>query len=381
MEYKYFKTSNIIIRYLKGNYSSVNINLELLRCDYFNNILDEFITLIQEYYSKEIFSKKKPFKRTVSNILSNFIFSQYRKKNNKNDIFIPDITDVKLLSNIFKDYLNINNILTDSLDKMLQDFFKKYKTIYNNFLIEKKKINKSNIEIKMKMVMIKNSKFIKLFPNKIYDKKYQVIIYKERYDYLKSLYIKNGGIDNFKDLIYSILIRYFTLGSNNNQLAVSPNTMNIFQNEYNMNFESFASAINFNSEHFCSLYPDLESIFGSFGNFFETDFIKGCFNFNPPFQEDIINLGIEKIMYHLENSKEKLTFIITIPVWDTIGKKQFGIEDQYSDLPIISKIRKSKFLIKIEPINKKNFDYHDYIFNLVKNVTIQNTYIIILSNM
>ena len=100
MEYKYFKTSNIIIRYLKGNYSSVNINLELLRCDYFNNILDEFITLIQEYYSKEIFSKKKPFKRTVSNILSNFIFSQYRKKNNKNDIFIPDITDVKLLSKV-----------------------------------------------------------------------------------------------------------------------------------------------------------------------------------------------------------------------------------------------------------------------------------------
>ena len=87
--------------------------------------------------------------------------------------------------------------------------------------------------------------------------------------------------------------------------------------------------------------------------FFEVEFIKGCYNFNPPFQEDIINLGIEKILYHLENSKEELTFIITIPVWDKLGKKLFGIEDKYSDLPIISKIRESKFLKKIEPIDKK----------------------------
>ena len=108
-------------------------------------------------------------------------------------------------------------------------------------------------------------------------------------------------------------------------------------------FESFASAINYNSKYFCSLYPDLESLFGSFGNFFEVDFIKGCFNFNPPFQEDIINLGIEKIFYHLENSNEDLTFIITIPVWDKEGKKLFGIEDKYSDLPIIDKVKKVSF--------------------------------------
>ena len=158
--------------------------------------------------------------------------------------------------------------------------------------------------------------------------------------------MKNGGTEKFTDIIYCILLRYFTLGSNNNQLAVSPKTMNQFKNKFNMTFESFASAINYNSKYFCSIYPDLESLFGSFGNFFEVEFIKGCYNFNPPFQEDIINLGIEKILYHLENSKEELTFIITIPVWDKLGKKLFGIEDKYSDLPIISKIRESKFLKK-----------------------------------
>ena len=43
MEYKYFNKSNIIIRYLQKKKSLVNINLELLRCDYFNNILDMFL--------------------------------------------------------------------------------------------------------------------------------------------------------------------------------------------------------------------------------------------------------------------------------------------------------------------------------------------------
>lgn len=380
MEYKYFNKSNIIIRYLQRNHSLVNINLELLRCDFFNNILDMFLDLIQSYYPKEVFSKKKPFRRSIANILSSFIFSQYRKKNNMEDIFIPKITDVTLLFNIFKDYLSISNLETANLNKLLEDFFKNYKKIYQDFLNEKQNLKYHKIEIKLKNVMIKTSEFIKLFPNKIFDKKYQVIIYKERFQNLENIYIKNGGKENFIEVLYCILLRYFTLGSNNNQLAVSPSTMKQFKDEYMMSFESFASAINFNSNYFCSLYPDLESIFGSFGNFFEVEFIKGCFNFNPPFQEDIINLGINKIFYHLENSKEDLTFIITIPVWDTIGKKLFGIEDKYSDLPIINKIRESKFLVKIEPIDKKNFDYHDYIFNLVKNVTIQNTYVIILSN-
>ena len=78
MEYKYFKTSDIIIKYLQRKYSPVDINLELLRCDYYNNILDMFLELIQQYYSKEIFSKK-PFKRSISNILSNYIFFSIQK--------------------------------------------------------------------------------------------------------------------------------------------------------------------------------------------------------------------------------------------------------------------------------------------------------------
>tara|TARA_B110000908_G_C10265933_1_gene463922 strand:- start:579 stop:1730 length:1152 start_codon:yes stop_codon:yes gene_type:complete len=379
MEYKKFEDSNIIIEYSECYNTELNINLELLRCDYYNIITDMLINLIDKYYSRKIFCKKKPFRRTITNILSNHIFSQYRKNNNTDDIFIPKLTDTDLLENIFKDYLN-KDYSKEKIIQFFNEFNLEYLYIYNTFIAKKKIIKNNKINIMKKKVFIKDSEFIKLCPYKIYNKKYEVILYSERFTFLEKLYNSKNYTNAFNDIIYCILLRYFTLGSNNNQLAVSPSKMNMFKDKYNLSFESFASSINFISDYFCSVYPDLEKYFGSFGNFFSVKFIKGCFNFNPPFQEDIINIGIKKIFFHLENSNEDLTFIVTIPVWDTEGKKLFGIEDTFSDLPIINEIKSNKFLKSIQAVSKENFNYHDYIFNLVKNVTIQNTYLIILSN-
>ena len=69
-----------------------------------------------------------------------------------------------------------------------------------------------------------------------------------------------------------------------------------YSDKYSLSFETFASAINHQTEYFCSVSPDIEKYFGSFGNFFNTKMIKGCYNFNPPFQEDIINDGIKNII-------------------------------------------------------------------------------------
>ena len=63
--------------------------------------------------------------------------------------------------------------------------------------MEKQNLKVSKIDIRSKNVMIKTSEFIKIFPNKIFDKKYQVIIYKERYQYLESIYLNNGGKESF----------------------------------------------------------------------------------------------------------------------------------------------------------------------------------------
>ena len=375
------KNKNITLEYYNfDKNTTVNVNLELLRCDFYNIIVKLFIEITIKYFDSSIFSKKKPFKRALSNIFSNFIFSQYSKNNNIEDIFIPSISEITFLKNVLLDYLKINKIDNFNLSSFSKEFLNLYQKQYQTFILKKNKLKFKMIEIKSKIIYIKDSKFIKLFPNKIFNKNYEVVLFYDKYIDLKNKFLKKNKGLYFNNIIYSILLRYFTLGSNNNQLAVSPYKMDTFCKDYGLSFESFASAINHQTDHFCSVYPDLEKYFGSIGNFFNTKMIKGCYNFNPPFQEDIINDGINKILSNLEESNEQLTFIITIPVWDIAGKKKFGIEDEYNDLPIINEIKKSKFLFKIDAIDKKEFDYHDHFFNLTKNVTIQNTYLIILRN-
>lgn len=382
-----FSYNNISLNYKKNNYiyTNNNINLELLRSDYYNMILKLFNETIETYFDVSIFNKKKPIKRTLSNILSNFIFSQYRMKKNYNDIFLPEITEIKFIENVLEDYLVINNKSSDMIKVFSKVFLKKYKELYTDFLIKKIDLGKKKIKLYIKTIFIKNSEFIKMSPFDIINKDYEVILYQGRYKQLKDKFTtRNPFIKNqFNEILYCILLRYNTLGSNNNQLAVSPEIMKNFKHEYNFSFESFASAINATSDYFCSAYPDLEKYFGSLGNFFDCSFIEGTYNFNPPFQEDIINIGIEKIFDNIniaKNNNKKLTFIITIPVWDKEGKKLFGIIDDYKDLPIIKKIKNSIYLKKFDAISKEEFDYHDHLYNLTKNVTIQNTYMIILSS-
>ena len=98
-----------------------------------------------------------------------------------------------------------------------------------------------------------------------------------------------------------------------------------------------------------------------------------------------------RIFDQLETSKildMKLTFIITIPIWDNEGKeymKQLNSENnnnniKYDDMKIIKKVKNSKFFSGLRMISKSDFTYMDHNFHLFKNETIQNTYIIVLSN-
>ena len=100
-------------------------------------------------------------------------------------------------------------------------------------------------------------------------------------------------------------------------------------------------------------------------------------------------MGINKLFNFLKESTEELTFIITIPIWDTEGRNIMKelydneLEKQnieYGDFPIISEIRKSKYYKEMLMIPKEKFTYVDHNFDLYKNKTIQNTYVIVLSN-
>jgi hypothetical protein len=111
--------------------------------------------------------------------------------------------------------------------------------------------------------------------------------------------------------------------------------------------------------------------------------VKGTFGFNPPYQKDIIEVGINRLLTILDNAKDELTFIITIPIWDNEGKILFNNHNQnieYGDFDIIKVIKTSKYTKALRMIAKEEFTYIDHNFELYKNKTIQNTYVIILSN-
>jgi predicted aldo/keto reductase-like oxidoreductase len=52
----------------------------------------------------------------------------------------------------------------------------------------------------------------------------------------------------------------------------------------------------------------------------------------------------------------------------------------YGDFEIINVIKQSKYFKGLKMISKNSFTYVDHNFILFKNKTIQNTYVIILSN-
>jgi hypothetical protein len=53
---------------------------------------------------------------------------------------------------------------------------------------------------------------------------------------------------------------------------------------------------------------------------------------------------------------------------------------KYDDFEIMNIIRKSPYLRGLRMISKDDFTYMDHNFYLFKNKTIQNTYVIIMSN-
>ncbi len=378
--------------------------IELYRGKIYCNIINFFIYVVTKYLGKNIFNIKKSFQRTLTNILSSWVFYLYIYNNNNfnSDPFIPeDCSNVEILKTTLLDFCKYDNNITNvdtKIDSLLNEFINHYNIQYlnlsnykkstfyidqkKNYKISKKKIlqkrNTSNIEFYKFIINvnfgINNDKLENIINN--------ILLPVDIYDKMISNY---SGPKILVDVyIWSIIFRYQLLGSNNHQLGVLPSIINKMTHDYNLTFECFASSINFTLNNYCSIYYDLEQFFGSKGNFFNYNFIEGGYTFNPPYQKKIIDDGVIKILNHLKIAQENnkiLTFILTIPIWDLEGQRSINYENKidYGDFEIINIIKKSEFFKGIRIIIKENFTYIDHNFKLFKNKTIQNTYVIALS--
>jgi hypothetical protein len=384
--------------------------LELYKGKLFSCLIKFFTNDCIEIFGNHIFSIKKSYSRTITNLLSSWIFSLYIDYDFSSDYFFPtNYHKTKSLEDTLRDFCKYDSKIVNidyKISKVVTNLKNNYKyqlELLKSYSTSSLYINnKSNYRIKKTMMNIKKNKnednettfykFDIIVPFIIKDKRLQnilnnILIPVKVYDKMSNYY--KGSKNKFDEILWCIVYRYQLLGSNNHQLAVLPTIMNKMTTDYNLNFECFASAINCTFPNFCSIYWDLERHFGSIGSFFNIVPIKGTFGFNPPYQKDIIELGIHKLFNFLNETTDNLTFIITIPIWDSHGKSVMKeifnneLEKQnidYGDFEIINEIKKSKYFRVIKMIPKEKFTYVDHNFELYKNKTIQNTYVIILSN-
>tara|TARA_B100001093_G_scaffold509074_2_gene572420 strand:- start:54 stop:1349 length:1296 start_codon:yes stop_codon:yes gene_type:complete len=407
---KFEEVNNLKFSYISKQDENLSPILELYRGKVYSNILKNFISSCTEKLNSHIFSQKKSYPRTITNLLSSWFFTLYVDYDFKNDPFFPDNYNntesleetlfdfCKYDSNLINYKVKINNIINDlktSYKESIKNLSEyknsdKYLSLINDYQVEKEE----KIQIRNGDELIFYKFTIKI-PFKFKDKRQENII--NNILLPKSIYIKlknqyNGPEDKLDIYLWCIIYRYQLLGSNNNQLGVLPNILNKMKNDFGLEFECFASAINSTFTNYCSIYYDLEKFFGSKGNFFDLNPINGTYSFNPPYQKNVMEKGINKLIQLLEKStliNEKLTFIITIPIWDKIGKKimKFSYPEkrrtpdiEYNEFNIINDVFKSKFFKAKLMVPKDKFTYIDHNFQLLKNVTIQHTYILVLSN-
>ena len=404
------ENDNIKYSFHKNVEKELNPILELYRGKVYAFILKSFIFNCTDNLGTKIFSIKKSYPRTITNLLSSWFFTLYSSYDFSEDSFFPN---------------NFEN--TDCLVETLNDFTKYDPTIINrnekikNIIVKLKETYKEAMEnlsdyknseyynekkdnykiLKKSIVQNRNNEKINFFkfsinyPFKLRDKRQEniinnILIPEYIYEKLKNRY--TGPSEMLDSYLWIIIYRYQLLGSNNNQLGVLPQILLKMNQDFGLDFECFASSINSTFDNYCSIYYDVEKYFGSKGNFFKLLPMKGTFGFNPPYQKNVMNMGINRLILFLEEADKNnndLTFIITIPIWDKIGRKmmKFNYPEksktpiiEYDDFEGIDEIFKSKYFKAKLMIPKNKFTYLDHNFHLFKNVTIQHTYILILSN-
>jgi phosphorylated CTD-interacting factor 1 len=376
--------------------------LELYRGKIYCQIIKIFIIITTQKLGTKIFSFKKYYPRTLTNLLSSWMFTLYAFKSDNNDSFFPDFIEnidplkvtlldfckyeskdkdyEQIIDEILKEFIVYLKIQIDILDKYKISLY--YLNMRNNYNISKKSFEQNRLSEKMLFYKFKINVAFSIKDKRLNNILDNILLPIDVYDDLKKRY--TGIPKDMDTIIWIIIFRYQLLGSNNYQLGILPQVIKMMCKDYNLTFECFASAINSTLPNYCSIYHDLEYLFGSKGNFFYTELIEGVYSFNPPYQKNIMDNGIKKLFYFLENAdknNKNLTFIMTLPIWDKEGQEIINQHNKidYGEFEIIQDVKKSKYLIGIRLISKEDFTYLDHNFKLYKNKTIQNTYVIMLS--
>lgn len=185
---------------------------------------------------------------------------------------------------------------------------------------------------------------------------------------LKKIYI--DADENFEADKNKLIAIYNFIGMNSIHMSIPP----IFEG-----IELFGSPLNTHNP-FCSPFK-FEKIFSSLGSFFDfniAESMETIFTANPPFDEAIMEQMAKRLDAELLKSKNNKTIIITIPVWDSASQKLLNIPDYEMDFKAFDLLKKSKFFIANEILDKKEYPYWDYYKQAL--IPVSYTHLIILTN-
>ena len=392
MNIKLYMDKKYIYTHKKVYYeiSQVSVLLELKRYSLIKDIKD----LCRQYLEKRELSKID-----INNILPRWIMLQFGNPDRthyvdpilpydgsdntqlKKDIRVLAASNYDIQLSVRQVHTIVKNLdLTNRFNKAIDvlqefiksDFYKSYKdniTIYTrtdrdyNYYSMKFPKNISNIFSEYELLEFKLHK---------------TLVKKLMSQYLESIEsIKNITDESFTTYLLCIILRYNSLESYNQQLAVLPEFYNFLNKKCGLDFELFASSINSSFNNYCSLFYDIESYFGSKGSFNLLDIQKGIYSANPPFDEEIMKNMAIKLTNSLSTSKHELSVIITIPVWDE-SPATTSASSLYGDYEVLKILKNSGYIRYIEKIDKKRAKFFDYYNNRYINPC--SIYIILIQN-
>lgn len=236
-------------------------------------------------------------------------------------------SDLTLIINKFKDKKTIiQSIFKVKIDPILNDII--------STLSEKSESESKKLESKFSSepkILVKEKNGMILFEYNMDSQNQEQTSYtnnilnitKSHYNRLNALY--TGDKSKFIENLYCLLRRYETLFGDTkvfegtgHHAAIPPNVMELLHTTLGVEMECFASPLNSYFKHYCSAFVDTDVYFGSVGSFFDLEFIRGSFEANPPFENELmIKMGqkMELSIQIANQNNESLSFIIIVPYW------------------------------------------------------------------
>jgi 16S rRNA G966 N2-methylase RsmD len=250
-----------------------------------------FVTFTEKQMVKSSSTNIDKRKYEMINCLERFLISVYNNPDN-NKINIDKLAEELVSKNI--------------ISKQYIEFYKKeINTVIDNI---KGKIPPKKIE------------FTKIYPpslgnNTISYKDFSYDLNTLETDRVKFLF--NQGNEN----VLLMLLRYDSCLSAGQQWSCPQSFFDDIYNNYNIRYEGFASPLNSRlmlkeGTKFCSLFPDVDAIFGSIGDFFKTTENKNWL-VNPPFVESILERASLKSIELSKGSDKnsEIVVIFVMPNW------------------------------------------------------------------